>query len=122
MHVALRFWRDHAFGQAPAVVLHQAVFPFEEIGDGLRFDADFHAAQAGQQQVHLPHQAGFGALAVRTRQRLFVTEGDHWINTHCAACRNVTRNECSNHQHAHYSRERERIGWMHAEQKTGHEV
>ena len=48
-------------GTGAAVVLLHAVFPLEEFGDGLGLDADFHAAQAGQQQIHLIGQAGRGA-------------------------------------------------------------
>jgi hypothetical protein len=37
-------------------------FPFEEFGDGLRLNADFHAAQAGEKKIHLPHEAGCTVL------------------------------------------------------------
>ena len=47
-----------ACGTGATVVLLHAVFPLEEFGDGLGLDADFHATQAGQQQIHLIGQAG----------------------------------------------------------------
>jgi len=46
-----------------AVIFQKPVLPFKKLGDGLRLDADFHAAQAGQQQVHFVFHAGGGALA-----------------------------------------------------------
>ena len=46
-----------AGGPGAAVVLLHAVFPLEEVGDGLRLDANFYAAQAGQQQIHFVSQA-----------------------------------------------------------------
>src|SRR5579863_4436437 len=45
-------WR-HSSGQAAAVVVGHAIFPFEKIGDGLRLDPDFHPPQAGQKKIHL---------------------------------------------------------------------
>src|SRR5581483_10614179 len=50
------------FWQASAVVFNEAVLPFEKICDGLRLNAYFHAAQAGEQKIHLPHEAGLAAL------------------------------------------------------------
>jgi hypothetical protein len=71
--VALRVRTDNAFRQRAAIVFDQPVFPLEEIGDGLRLNADFDAAQAGEQQVHLPHESGLAALADTRR---FGDEGD----------------------------------------------
>jgi hypothetical protein len=67
MDVGLGFRRDDAFRQTSAVVFNEAVLPFEEFGDGLGLNADFHPAQAGEKQIHLPHEAGFTALAVARR-------------------------------------------------------
>ena len=64
MHVRLGLLGDNSFGQAAAIVFNEAVLPFEKIGDGLRFNADLDAAEAGEEKIHLPHQAGLAALAL----------------------------------------------------------
>ena len=63
MNVRLRFLGRDSFRQASAVVLNEAVLPFEKIRDGLRLNAHFYATQAGEQKIHLPHEAGLAALA-----------------------------------------------------------
>jgi len=64
MQIVLRLRRDNSFRQPAAVVLRHAVLPFQEIGNGLGFDADLNPAQAGQQQVHLPHQSDLCSLGL----------------------------------------------------------
>ncbi len=64
MHVRLGFRRDDSFRQPSSVVLREAVLPLEKVGDGLRFNADFNPAQAGQEKVHLPYESLVGALAL----------------------------------------------------------
>jgi len=54
--------RSDSTWQEAAVVLRHAVFPLQEVRDGLWFDANFYAAKAGEQQVHLFHQADHSAL------------------------------------------------------------
>ena len=54
----------NTFRQPTPVVVDQTVLPFEEVGDGLRLDANLDPAQAGQKQVHFPHEARSTALAV----------------------------------------------------------
>ena len=49
MHVRLGFRCYDAFRQASAVVFGEAVFPLEEVSDGLGLDAHLNAAQAGEQ-------------------------------------------------------------------------
>ena len=42
--------RGHdALGQLAAIVFGEPVLPFEKVSNGLRFDPDFDAAQAGEQ-------------------------------------------------------------------------
>jgi hypothetical protein len=64
MNVGFGFGGDDAFWEASAVVFDEAVFPFEEFGNGLWLNADFNTAQAGEKKIHLPHESGFTALAV----------------------------------------------------------
>src|ERR1041385_379166 len=66
MDIRLGFRGRDAFRQASTVVFSEAVLPFQKICDGLRLNADFNAAQAGQQEIHLPHQAGLAALGLAT--------------------------------------------------------
>lgn len=67
MNVWFSFRGLYSFGQATAVVFSQPIFPFEKVGDGLGLDAYFHAAQAGEQKVHLPHKSGLAALGLAAR-------------------------------------------------------
>src|SRR5215470_3832499 len=64
VHVRLSFRGQNTFRQPSAVVVDETVLPFEEVGDGLRLDANLDPAQAGQKQVHFPHEARGTALAV----------------------------------------------------------
>src|SRR5580658_8554691 len=49
---------DQSFGQGATVVFGHAVFPLEEVGDALRFDADFDAAQTCEEKIHFVLEAG----------------------------------------------------------------
>src|SRR5271166_1553636 len=51
----------NAFWQNSLVVLGQAVFPLQKIGKVFGFDADFHTAKAGEQQIHFVAKAGGSA-------------------------------------------------------------
>src|SRR5215470_8757699 len=64
VHVRFSFRGHNTFGQLTAVVVDETVLPLEKVGDGLRLDANLDPAQAGQKQVHFPHEAGGTALAV----------------------------------------------------------
>lgn len=64
MNVRLGFLGCDSFRQAAAVVFDEAVLPFEKISDGLRLNAYLNAAQAGQEEIHLPHESGLAALAL----------------------------------------------------------
>jgi len=66
MLILFGFGRRDSFGQAAAVVFGEAVFPLQKISDGLRLDAHLDPAEAGQQKIHLPHQADFGTLGLAT--------------------------------------------------------
>lgn len=54
-----------AFGKRAAIVFGHAVLPLEEVGDALRLDANFDAAEAGEEQVHLVAESGGGAEIFR---------------------------------------------------------
>src|ERR1700745_946783 len=60
-----------AFGQGTAVVFRHAIFPFEEVGDALRFDANLDAAQAGEQVIHFVTEARGRAEVLGRRPRGF---------------------------------------------------
>src|SRR5690242_11698659 len=63
MNVRFQFRSHDAFGQSAPVVFDEPVLPFQKIGDRSGLNPDLHATQAGQEQIHLPHQPGFTALA-----------------------------------------------------------
>src|SRR4029077_521781 len=60
-NVEFFFGGRQSFGEAAAVVFGHAVLPLEEVGDALGFDANFDAAQAGEQQMHFAAKAGGAA-------------------------------------------------------------
>jgi hypothetical protein len=64
MKIGLGFLGHDSFRQVSAVVFDQPVLPLEKVGDGLRLDPHLDSAQAGQQKIHLPHQADLAALAL----------------------------------------------------------
>src|SRR5258706_10717083 len=54
-----------SFWEGAAVVFRHAVFPLEEVGDALGFDAHFDAAQACEQKIHFVTEAGGSAKILR---------------------------------------------------------
>ena len=59
-------WRDTGWDYT-AVVFDHAVLPFEEVRDGLWFDADLDTAQACEEQIHLLHHANRRSLITTLR-------------------------------------------------------
>jgi len=49
------------FGQRAEVIFGHAILPFQEVGNALGFYAQFHAAKAGEKQIHLILKPGRGA-------------------------------------------------------------
>src|SRR5438477_5132244 len=50
--IAFFLRRQKSFRQSAPVVIRHTIFPLEKIGDGLRLNANFHTAEAGEKQIH----------------------------------------------------------------------
>src|SRR5579872_962244 len=59
--IAFLFGRNDSLRQSAAVVFRHAVLPFQKIGDRLRLNANFDAAETRQKQIHLVAEAGGSA-------------------------------------------------------------
>src|SRR6266478_5509808 len=65
--VGFLFLCNQSFGQCAPVVLRHAVLPLQEVGDALRFNADFHSPQTRQQKIHLVLEPDRGTQILRRR-------------------------------------------------------
>src|SRR5208283_501789 len=65
--VGFLFRGYQSFGQAASVVLRHTVFPLQETGDALGFDADFDPPQTCQQKIHLVLETDCGTQVLGRR-------------------------------------------------------